>query len=167
MPYYFRCDGLLDTTLTGGLCYKDVSLYSTLGIRVWRVSGGVWYEITAGTPVAQVDISTAWNIGVGDTSYVGSWACPGSPLNVGDTLVVYIYGWNGSSWVSIGSWSTRSLNYTRLGSSTWYVTYWIGVDVYAGIMNFLYDSNSYPSNIDGIVLTTRQSTQLSLTVKPL
>ena len=170
MPYYFRSDTItvngltayrLDTTNSAQAVAKDVISYTALGIRVWRRDvNGNEYEITAGTPVAQVNIS-----GITTSGFVyGTWTCPNVTFNVNDALVIRVYGLTASGWSLIDTWVTPQLNYAGLSSSTWTVYYYIAYDTYTGGMYFEFGSDSVASRIEGIAFITSVSLNLTDTL---
>ena len=92
------------------------------GIRVWkRDSGGTEYEITGGTPVAQV--SRAAN---GEGLLSTSWDCPQTSLNSTDAIVVGAYAEivGQVSWTEQATFTTEQLSASQLDSAIWTVNYY-------------------------------------------
>ena len=106
----------------------------TVGIRVWkRTSAGVETEVTAGTPVAQVDVSD----GESHALKSNTWACPFTSLASTDSIVVRVYAKFGTTWYQIGIsvFTTEQLGASQLDAVTWAVYYYL---------SFIYEP--YPKN---------------------
>jgi len=124
------------------------------GIRVWkRSSAGNETEITGGTPVAQVSRS---NNGEGLQS--NTWACPQTPLQSTDAIVVRVYMKFGSGeWQLCSTFITEQLQASQLDSVQWTVYYytWRFYDRWEGITSGSYDwgTTTYNSHIQNFQYT--------------
>lgn len=165
MRLYFRSDVasvngltgyLLDTTNTATYTYVSVAGYTQIGIRVWRRNvNGNEYEITGGTPVSIVSVPTT------SGSASASWLCPRVILSSGDSIVVRVYGYDGTNWVLLATFTTLQLNYLALVSSQWTITYYFYIK--GATKQFRWGDSTYPSNINniGFELSESVSTVLS------
>jgi len=124
------------------------------GIRVWkRGSAGNETEITGGTPVAQVSRS---NNGEGLQS--NTWACPQTPLQSTDAIVVRVYMKFGSGeWQLCSTFITEQLQASQLDSVQWTVYYytWRFYDRWESITSGSYDwgTTTYNSHIQNFQYT--------------
>jgi len=136
-------------TRDGATCY--------IGIRVYkRTSAGVQTEITAGTPVAQVNST----LGTGLMS--NTWSCPETSLNTTDSIVVQLwmkdrYG----TWNNMGSFQTEQLGATKLNAATWTIYYYQEVLLY--YLRFWFGSSDYNSHIENFTYTTAVAWTKSVT----
>jgi len=95
-----------------------------VGIRVWkRHADETEEELTAGTPVAQVTVTS------GDSHVLktATWDCPATSLNSTDSIVVRVYHNIGGTWdlLSTAVFTTEQLNASSLDASTWTVYYYL------------------------------------------
>ena len=130
------------------------------GIRVSkRTAEGVETEITNGTPQAQVS-RVAKSSGIQSAN----WACPQTPLNLTDSIVVRVYiRLNLFSWVLKATFTTEQLNASQLDPVTWTVYYWTellhsrfwddGTQWYVSGARFRFGSLTYNSRIENFSWT--------------
>ena len=95
-----------------------------VGIRVWkRHTDETEDELTSGTPVAQVTVSS------GDSHVLktATWDCPATSLDPTDSIVVRVYHNMGDTWDLLSSavFTTEQLNASSLDASTWTVYYYL------------------------------------------
>jgi hypothetical protein len=150
---YFNLGTSQSSVAKGYEAYYPGSRTVYWGIRVWkRDSSGTETEITAGTPVAQVSRSAN-----GEGLQSATWACPQTPLDPTDRIVVRVYQKIGAgAWVSVtaftgnSGWATEQLGAIQLDSATWTVYYFTlrdydGVDTYG---DFYWGTSTYNSRIE-------------------
>lgn len=113
--------------------------------RVYKVSGGVETELTAG-----------WTAGgsttdIGPTEIDTDWACPATSFAAGDKIRVYLK-------VTVGTVSTQEswdsvTTYAGLLAQTWTFHLWLSRDYFAGYTDgYIYYGHSsfYPSQITNV-----------------
>lgn len=90
-----------------------------LGIRVWKYhSNDTLTEITAGSPVAQVDATDT------EQTVTGTWSCPESSLASTDRILVRVYNlFTGVGWYELAAFITEQLGATKLVGNQWSVNY--------------------------------------------
>lgn len=136
MPVQTRIFRKLQHTVNGLLAYIlgtvydaapesriDTTGWSQAGIRVWyRNNVGVETEITAGVPVAIV------NIPAGTATVSANWNCPLTLLVSTDAIVVRLY--FGPAWTLQRTWITEQLGASQLDAVVWTVNH--GFVLWAG-----------------------------------